>query len=486
MTKHEPKHLSCECCILGAGPAGFGAALELIKAGVRDVIVVDQNKIVGGLARTESFDGNRFDIGPHRFYTKNEEIRKLWTDTLGDDFRPVARTTRILYKNKLFSYPLRSFESLYKLGILESLDAVYSFGLSRLSAQGEATNVEDWIVRQFGRKLYETFFKTYTEKVWGISCKEISAEWAAQRIKGLDLAQALKRALRLKRSEEPKTLVERFDYPVLGAGQMYEVMAGRVADGGGRILLNHRVKGFNRKDAAITSVDVAPHSGDNLRISARQFFNSIPLTSFVQLLVPAAPSEALEAAKSLYYRDHITVNLLIDKPKVFPDQWIYVHSPEVQMARVANYNNFSDRMVKVPGHTGLSVEYFVFQHEALWRQPDEAIKELAISELQLVRLVDPRTVRQAWVVRETQSYPTYYLGFQKPYGVILSYIDHFENIYPIGRGGLYKYNNQDHSALSGILAARNYLKVTPEPYNLWNINIDAEYVESGAYREASH
>ena len=260
---------------------------------------------------------------------------------------------------------------------------------------------------------------------------------------------------------------------------MYEVMAQQFVDGGGQILLNSRVSSFNRKDNEVVSIDVMTGDGRKSRIAAKQFFNSIPLTHFIKLLDPAAPREVLRAAESLYYRDHITVNLLVDKTNIFPDQWIYVHSPDVQMARLANYNNFSTKMTKSPLHTGLSVEYFVFQHQPLWRQPDEAIIRLAIDELQHMRLAKGATVLQSWVVRETESYPTYYLGFQAPYQVIRSYLDRFRNVYPIGRGGLYKYNNQDHSAFSGILAARNFLKATPEPYNLWNINIDAEYVESG-------
>lgn len=467
---------SFECCILGAGPAGFGAAVELVKHGVRNIVIIDRNNVVGGLARTESFGGARFDVGPHRFYTKNQEVNKLWHDTLGKDFIAVDRLTRIYYKNKYFNYPLKAGEALLKLGPIESTQAIFSFLASKASLDGEAVTLEDWVTQKFGRKLYETFFKTYTEKVWGIPCDKIGAEWAAQRIKGLDVFQVIKNAL-FGNKKKIKTLVDQFDYPVMGAGMMYEAMARKCADSGAELMLGAKITGFRRNGYKITAVDVMQR-GEQIEVSAGCFFNSIPLTHFIKAVRPSLGPEIIKSADALYYREHITVDLLIDGVELFPDQWIYIHSPDVRIARLANYNNFSKSMAPA-GKTALSAEYFTFQNEELWQKTDDDLKQLAIDELKYMGLIDPKKVEQCWVVRETESYPTYYLGFKEHYDVLRGEIDRFENLMPIGRGGLYKYNNQDHATYSGMLAARNYLKLPGSPYNVWNINIDAEYVEGG-------
>ncbi|MCP4694238.1 MAG: NAD(P)-binding protein [Desulfobacterales bacterium] len=478
------KTKSYECCVLGGGPAGLAAALELTGNGVTNILVIDRNENVGGLSRTEVYDGSRFDIGPHRFFSKSPEINNLWRDTLGSDFKPVDRTTRICYKNAYFNYPIKLLDVLTKMGPGESFQAMLSFVAAKLNKKREAVTFEDWITDKFGRKLFETFFKTYTEKVWGIPCNQIGAEWAAQRIKGLDVIEVLRNALFGMGRRQVKTLVEQFDYPVNGAGQMYEAMCDKVAARGADIMLNTRVVGINQKDDAVESIDVAHSDGQRERITANRFFSSIPLTHVFDMLSPAEPDSISRAVEALYYRDHITVNLLVEGADLFPDQWIYIHSPEVQTARLANYNNFSRRMAGSENKTGLSVEYFVFQHEDLWKQPDEALKILAVEELERLKLLKKSAVEKAWVVRETECYPTYYLGFQEHYDLLKSRLGRFTNLVQIGRGGLYKYNNQDHSIMSGLLAARNYLKLPGSPYNLWEINVDAEYHES-AEREAT-
>jgi protoporphyrinogen oxidase len=469
---------SYECIILGAGPAGMGAAIELVNNGVTDILIVDRNRLVGGLARTERFDGNRFDIGPHRFFTKNREINALWKKTLGDDFRRVDRLTRIYYNHQFFNYPIKAFDTFWKLGLAESAHALVSFLYGKMAHQTEAQTFEDWIIQKFGSKLYQTFFKTYTEKVWGIPCNQIGAEWAAQRIKGLDIMQVIKNAIFGDPRKEIKTLVDQFDYPILGAGQMYEAMMDTVVDSGGVVMLNSRVIAFHRKDHEIATIAVIDGEGHTYRMTANHYFNSIPLTHFFQLVVPEESADVQQAASTLYYREHITVNLVIDGDNLFPDQWIYIHAPDVKMARLANYTNFSDAMVKDPAQSALSVEYFTFKCEELWQMADEDLKQLAIDELSSLKLVEKSMVKQAWVVRETESYPTYFLGYQEPYGKLKGAIDRYTNLTPIGRGGMYKYNNQDHSTLSGILAVRNYLNLLGTPYNLWNINVDAAYHES--------
>ncbi len=475
---------SYECCILGAGPAGLGTAVELVKHGVTNILVIDRNTVVGGLARTEQFGNARFDVGPHRFFTKNVEINKLWHDTLGADFHSVDRLTRIYYNKKFFNYPIKPFDVVSKLGLLESTHALLSFVSARLTSKGEALTFEDWITDRFGRKLYDTFFKTYTEKVWGIPGHQIGAEWAAQRIKGLDLVKVIKTSILGGSGDTVKTLAEQFDYPVQGAGQMYEVMAARIARQGVDHLLGARVVSVNHADDTIPSVDVRRGDGEHVRLSANHFFSSLPITHFINMLSPREPEKTMKAAEALYYREHITVDLLVSGSHIFPDQWIYVHAPEVQVARIANYNNFSKAMPGAADKTALSVEYFAFQHEELWKRTDGELIELATEELVRLSLLSRSQIEGAWVVRETESYPTYYMGFQEPYDILKRRINEFRNLSAIGRGGMYKYNNQDHSAYSGLLAARNYLRLPGSPYNLWNINIDAEYLESAQRPES--
>lgn len=469
---------SYECCIIGAGPAGLGVAYELVKNGVKDILIIDKNKLAGGLARTEVFNGNRFEVGSHRFYTKNKEVDKIWHDTLGPLFKPVTRFSRIYFKNNYFNYPIKPIDVLIKMGPVGSLSVILSFFASQMGKKNKPITFEEWIVQKFGRKLYETFFKTYTEKVWGIPGNQIGAEWAAQRIKGLDVLGVLKNALLKGKHGKIKTLVEEFYFPVLGAGQMYETMCEKLVSQGAELMLESRVIRFNRQDNTVKSIDVLKGDGEEARINAKQFFSSVPLTHYFKMLNPAEPRQILDSAEMLRYRDHITVGLLIGRKEVFPDQWIYVHSPDVQIARISNYKNFSREMVKDENKTGLSVEYFAFMSDNLWNKTDESLSALAISDLEKMHLIRRGEVEGSWVIRETEAYPVYYLGFQDYYNLLKSRIDQFINFYSIGRAGMYKYNNQDHSLISGILAARNYLKLPGSPYALWDINVDAEYHES--------
>jgi protoporphyrinogen oxidase len=467
-----------QVCVLGAGPAGLAAAAELIKHGMRNILIIDKNNVVGGLSRTITIDGIRFDVGPHRFFTKNREVNQFWHDILGADFVAVDRLTRILYDHRFFKYPISPFNALRKLGFFESAQAILSFGQSKLHRRAEITTFEDWTINKFGKKLYETFFKAYTEKVWGIPCHEIGAEWAAQRIKGLDVTQILMNALFGRTKKKVKTLAEQFDYPILGAGQMYEALSEKIVNKGVDIWLKSKVEGINSRDHRIESIDIVDEYGDRTKIYSSIVFSSIPLTHFFKLLKPQPSRLIKNAVEALYYRDHITVDILVDAENLFQDQWIYIHSPDIRMARLANYNNFSRAMVGYRRKTALSVEYFVFQHEDLWRRSDEELKDMAIAELSFLGLIKKESVEGSWVVRETECYPTYYIGFEEPYEIVKSEVENISGLYPIGRAGMYKYNNQDHSIMSGFLAARNHLKLFEKPYKLWNINIDAEYHES--------
>jgi protoporphyrinogen oxidase len=470
--------LTTECCVLGGGPAGLATALELSKSGIKDIIVVDRNALPGGLARTELRDKYRFDVGPHRFFTKSSEINQLWHNTLGGDFKAVNRLTRIYYKNKYFNYPIKAGDVIFKLGPWELSQAMFSYAVSQMKPKGNEVTFEDWISSRFGKKLFNTFFKTYTEKVWGIPCHQIGAEWAAQRIKGLDIVQVIKNSFQGSGQRNIKTLVDQFDYPVLGAGQMYEAWADTITANHGTLLQNTTIKKIEANNFRVNGIVCADAKGKDFTIEAGHYFSSIPLTHFFYLQENINDG-IKKATDALYYREHITVDLIIDQENVFPDQWIYIHAPDVKMARIANYNNFSKAMVNHEPRTALSVEYFVFQHEDTWKLDDASLAELAKDELDYMNLVPKEKVLDAWVVRETESYPTYYLGFADHYEKLKNEVDKYSNMMPVGRGGMYKYNNQDHSIMSGLLAARNYLNPVKH-YDLWDINVDAEYHESAA------
>ena len=464
-------------CILGAGPAGLGTAWELAKRGERDVIVIDRNKQVGGLARTEDFDGNLFDVGPHRFFTKNREVNALWHGLLGNDFAPVSRLTRVQYGGKLYRYPISAGDALAKLGPIEATHSMISYMTAKLTRNADkAETFEEWISARFGDKLYRTFFKTYTEKVWGIPCTEIGADWAAQRIKGLDLVAVLKNSLGIGRGKV-KTLVDQFDYPTKGAGMMYERMAEFAAGEGHEFLLGAEVIRIEREGERLKAAVVKTSDGEERRVSADQFVSTIPITHFVNALSPAVDDDVRAASDALYYRDHITVNLVVEGDDLFPDQWIYVHSPDVRMARLANYNNFSKAMRARPGTTLVSIEYFVFQDDDIWSMSDDELRAFGTDEIERMKLIPKGAAQQGWVVRETESYPTYYMGFQEPFDKVRGAVDALSNCTPAGRGGMYKYNNMDHSLYTGLLAARNLL-ASDEQYNLWQVNIDAEYLEA--------
>jgi len=471
---------SHDFCVIGAGPAGLAAAHELTLRGARDVAVIEATGVVGGLSRTDVHDEARFDVGPHRFFTKNAEVNALWHELLGADFRPVDRLTRIYYRGKFFNYPIKAFDAFSKLGPVASIHAVISYLGAQLDRDGEPETFEDWVSTKFGRKLYETFFKTYTEKVWGIPCREIGADWAAQRIKGLDIWEVLKNAVVPAAQQKVKTLVEQFDYPRLGAGQMYEAMCSRAADAGAEVLLDHRVVAFHLDGDRVKEVSAVGSDGEEVTISAGHFFTSAPITQVVTSFDPPEAEPIRRSAEALYYRDHITVNLLVARDGLFPDQWIYAHAPEVEMARVANYGNFSADMVNHQRRSALGVEYFVFKGDAIWNKRDEELEQLAVAELDELGLVRRGSIERAWVVRETECYPTYYLGFEEHFDRLRRRLDEIGNLHPIGRGGMYKYNNQDHSIVTGMLAARNVLDGERAHRDLWSVNVDAEYHESAS------
>jgi protoporphyrinogen oxidase len=456
--------------VVGAGPAGLSAAWELTKNGIAPV-VIDRNEQVGGLARTTWFEDHAFDLGPHRFFTKNAEVMELWRHFLGDDLLTVPRLTRIYYRGKFFNYPLKPMDALTKLGPLTTARSLASYGAERFHKHDrEPQNFEDWIVAQFGRRLYEIFFKTYTEKVWGIPCDQIGKEWAGQRIKGLNLGEAIRSAFRRGKSDKVKSLIEEFHYPRRGAGELYQRMTAEITAAGAEVRLGENVTKLVTEGNRVAAIETSAAS-----IPVEHAFVSAPITAVVEALSPEAPPEVLEAARTLYYRSHITVNLVLDAPPPFPDNWIYIHSPELRMARVANYASFSRDMVASENSCALSVEYFCFEGDDLWNLTDEALLSLACDEMEKAGLLRRTQVRDGFVVREGDSYPTYYLGHREHFGILFGYLSRFENLSLIGRAGMYRYNNQDHASLTGLYAVRNHLGTTN--VDLFSINPEDVYIE---------
>lgn len=472
---------SSHIAVIGAGPAGLGAALELVRNG-HAPIILDRNTQVGGLARTIWYKGYGFDLGPHRFFTKNREVEHLWGEILGEEFRPVPRLTRIYYNGRFFHYPLKPMNALLGLGPITSARAVLSYVRERLRARGrEPANFEEWVVGQFGKVLYEAFFKGYTEKVWGIPCHQVSKEWAGQRIRGLNLAEAIRGALGLGRRGAVRSLVEQFHYPRRGAGQMWETLARKIVDLGAELRLDTTVLGLHADGDRITEI-VCSSNGDTWTMPVEFVFSSAPITAMTQALTPAPPSDVLQAARALYYRAHLTVNLVITGTDLFPDNWVYVHSPSVRMARVANYRNFSPAMSDGTGGTGVSVEYFCFSGDDLWVLPDDELIALAKRELAMVGLLPRGEVTDGFVVREADSYPAYYLGHQDQFRVLFEFFRRFRNLRLIGRAGMYRYNNQDHAMLTGLYAARNFLGQSN--VDIFKINAEEEYIEEVSATQA--
>ena len=462
--------------IIGAGPAGVAAAYELAKNGVPSVVVERADR-VGGLSRTLPHNGALWDLGPHRFFTRNQEIRQLFTDILGPDAMVVDRLTRIFYEGKLFNYPISLLDTLQKVGPAQAMAFVGSYlgqRLINLVHRREPKSFEDWTVAQFGRSLFNAFFKTYTEKVWGIPCTQIGAEWASQRIKGLSLAQIIRNAL-FKPKDTAKSLVEQFQFPRLGAGMFYEQMAAQAVAGGAEILLNTRAVGFRHEARRVVALQVE-RDGHTEEIACTHLLTSNPITHVPSMADPQAPPEVLAAAKSLRYRCHMSVNLLVEG-EIFPDNWIYVHSKEVVFGRIADYANFSPAMKDPQGRHPLTVEYFQFPDDELYCNPDDAaVVEFAKGELKKMGLVQPEQVVDGFVVRSRYAYPVLEIGYAPHMQTVRAYVDSFENLQAIGRGGMFKYNNQDHSIATGLLAARNILGAH---HDVWAVNIDAEYHEDG-------
>jgi protoporphyrinogen oxidase len=460
--------------VVGGGPAGLTAAYLLSKEGV-STTVLEADDIVGGLSRTAQYKGFRFDIGGHRFFTKIEPVQRLWEEILGDEFIDVPRLSRIYYDGKFFDYPLKAANALRGLGILNAVQIVLSCIKWRYKPYPIEENFEQWVTNRFGKRLYEIFFKTYTEKVWGIPCTEIRAEWAAQRIQNLSLEKAILSAASLnRRSTKIKTLISEFKYPRLGPGQMWEMCRDRIEDMGNRVLMGHKVSGIDLQDGRVVGVRAETATGEQY-FPADHVISTTAVRTLVRALSPEPPPSVLAAANGLRYRDFVAVALILGRENMFPDNWIYIHSPGVQVGRIQNFNNWSKAMVPVPGKTCLGLEYFCFKGDGLWESSDADLIAQAVRELEVLNIARASDVEDGAVIRMPKAYPIYDAMYREHLDNIRDFIDPIPNLHTVGRNGMHKYNNQDHSMLTAMMALWNMAGASPD---LWAVNTDIEKHEA--------
>ena len=459
--------------VVGAGPAGLTAAYVLSQAG-HAVTVLEGDEVVGGIARTAQYRGFRFDIGGHRFFTKIAAVERLWNELLGDEFITVPRLSRIHYDGRYFDYPLKPANALRGLGLINAIRIVLSYVRARYRPSPVEDNFEQWVSNRFGRRLYEIFFKTYTEKVWGIPCNEIRAEWAAQRIQGLSLERAILNAASLtRRASAIKSLLHEFRYPRLGPGQMWEVCRDRVVAKGNRVLMQHRVTAIEQVGNRVVAVRAETRDGER-RFAADHVISTTDLRALIGALTPSVPAPIAAAAAGLRYRDFLLVALMLNRDDLFPDNWIYVHTPGVKVGRIQNFNNWSRAMVPTPGQTCLGLEYFCFEGDGLWSAADADLIALASKELEVLGLAPGSLVHDGAVVRMPKAYPIYDASYRGHVDAIREFLAPIENLHTVGRNGMHKYNNQDHSMLTAMLTLKN---MEGESHDIWEVNTDFEYHE---------
>lgn len=481
---------SADVAIIGAGPAGLTAAYLLTKQGYKVTVIEKDERYVGGISRTVEHDGFRFDIGGHRFFSKSKEVVDLWNEILPDDFIQRPRMSRIYYEGKFYSYPLRAFEALFNLGIWRSTLCMASYGWAKLFPRKTIRSFEDWTANQFGWKLYSIFFKTYTEKVWGMPCDEMSADWAAQRIKGLSLGAAvldgLKRSLGLNKKPndgmETKTLLETFRYPRQGPGMMWEAARDHVVDGGNHVLMGHSFKQLTQdQGTGRWKMQAVKADGSIVTIDAAHVISSAPMRELAARIHPL-PASFTEAS-ALRYRDFLTVALMIRSEDLFPDNWIYIHDSKVKVGRVQNFRSWSPEMVPDPALACVGLEYFCFEGDGLWSSSDEDLIALATRELAQLGLTKAEDVVGGAVVRQEKAYPVYDDDYAANVEAMRAELEaRYPTLHMVGRNGMHRYNNQDHAMMTAMLTVRNIV-AGERVYDIWGVNEDAEYHESGSEGE---
>ena len=517
--------------IAGAGPAGLTAALEMLRHSGYRPIVFESDSQVGGISKTVRYRGNRMDLGGHRFFSKSDWVMNWWQDILPvaadeasidpimlgyqnakRDFVPSRlaidqgsdrcmlvrpRLSRIYYKRKFFDYPLKlSARTLGNLGLVSAGLIGTSYVKSRLLPRANEQTLEDFFINRFGERLYQTFFKDYTEKVWGVPCTEISAEWGAQRVKGLSITAALKHAVgsafRAKGDVSQKdvetSLIERFLYPKFGPGQMWEEVADRVVSGGGTLHLRHKVIGIQRRGMTVTGVDVLDlESGEQFRQECQALISTMPMAELTRLLQPE-DAEVARIAAQLPYRDFMTAGLVVRRMRdtgrpdgiaqngMPLDNWIYIQEPDVRLGRLQIFNNWSPFMVADPATVSLGLEYFCAEGDALWSMPDPQFLKFAAEELARIGLIDANDVLDGHVVRVPKAYPAYF-GEYRQIGRVRNCLDQFVNVFPVGRNGMHRYNNQDHSMLAAKAAVDALVSGSTDKSALWAVNTEEDYHE---------
>jgi protoporphyrinogen oxidase len=517
--------------IAGAGPAGLTAALELLRRSDITPIVFEADSQVGGISKTINYRGNRMDLGGHRFFSKSDWVMRWWQEILpvaegqapqsnalrihyqgqSRDLLPQGqgsassdavmlvrqRLSRILYRRRLFDYPLKlNAGTIKNLGLVESLKIGLSYGQAQLHSRSPERSLEDFFINRFGNRLYRTFFKSYTEKVWGVPCTEISAEWGAQRIKGLSISKAISHALAkpfrntadTAQRHTETSLIERFLYPKFGPGQMWEEVAHRVVKLGGAIHLQQRIVGIERADSRVVSVDVADMTtGAVRRVICEHFLSTIPVKDLIALLEPQQ-TQIAKVAADLPYRDFMTAGLLVRGMRdraTPPDNWIYIQEPDVRIGRLQIFNNWSPALVADPSTLWLGLEYFCKEGDDLWVKEDGEFLSFASGELEKIGLIDAKDVIDGTIVRVPKAYPAYF-GAYGQFETLRAYLDRFSNLYPIGRNGMHRYNNQDHSMLTANVAVDAITRKVSKA-EIWNVNVDESYhEEAGDTDEARH
>jgi protoporphyrinogen oxidase len=455
--------------VLGGGPAGLTAGYLLAKKR-KPAIVLESTDQVGGIARTEVRDGYRFDLGGHRFFTKVKEVDDLWHEIMKEEFLKRPRQSRIYWNDKFLEYPLDGMDVIRKLGPVELLRCGFSYLFAAIKPKGREDTFEQWVSNRFGKRLYQHFFKTYTEKLWGVSTDEIRAEWAAQRIKGLSFFSAAKAAFFGNRGNKIKSLISEFNYPRYGPGQMWEQMTEDIRAQGGEVRLNAPVTRIRMDGDRVVEVVAG---GETLTPS--HVISSLPLRTTVGIAEPEAPIDVRDAARGLRYRDFLTVALVIEGEDLFPDNWIYIHQPGVKVLRIQNFRSWSEWMVPNDTDASIGMEYFCFEGDELWSMADDDLVTMATREIQQLGLAKADHVKFGFVVRVHKAYPIYDVEYAERVATIRDWLAGIVNLTQVGRNGLHRYNNSDHSMLTAMRAVDNILLGTN--HDIWAVNAESVYHE---------